>query len=226
MLHAFNQKNARRIFLARHDEHTIEKAEDAATSMVFSPLAFMSAEQALRCLTTVTQAGSAAVCARDPFRHHVELWPSGLTAPSWNGDGRVTPCEPDLLVTFEFAAGPPVAFVGEMKWDWHMHQDDLAAELWREREAVRSRDRLVRQVPFVVAKKRYRPIQGVELLTWKDFAARLVALERAPAPSPSSIWAELVRTFLQAADQESFTGFRSELVRPEWTEPNAFWSQS
>lgn len=224
MLHAFNQKHARRILLARADEHDIGKAEDAATSMVFSPLAFMTAEQALKCLLAVLdRAALAEVNGREPIGHRLELWPQGLVARSKDDMARLSRCEPDLVATFDFAEGPSVAFIGEMKWDWFMTQEALSTELGREREAVRRSNAAARQVVFVVSKRRYQPISGVAMLTWPDFAGRLALLERRDPASPSSIWAGLVRTFLAVADQHTFTGLPSIPLEPEWSKRPAFW---
>jgi hypothetical protein len=224
MLHAFNQKNARRIFLARHDEHDNQKAEDAATSMVFSPLAFMTAAEALTCLAVVLDgAAIAAINGRAPIGHRLELWPQGLVAGSSEDLTLLSRCEPDLVITFDFAEGSPVAFIGEMKWDWPMGQEELAIELRRESEAVRRSTPTARQVLFVVSKKRYRPIPGVTMLTWREFAGRLALIEKREPRVPSSIWAGLVRTFLAVANQHTFTGFPSVSQTPEWSKRPAFW---
>ena len=227
MLHAFNQKNARRIFLARHDEHDNQKAEDAATSMVFSPLAFMTASEALACIVGVLDGATLdAIGGREPLRHRLDLWPQGLTAASREDETRSTRCEPDVVITFHFSVGPPVVFVGEMKWDWPMSQDELIVELQRESEAVRRSDPKAHQVLFVVSKKRYRPISGTAMLTWREFAGRLVLLERRRPDGPSGIWAGLVRTFLAVANQHTFTGFAPTSTSAEWTRRPAFWERS
>lgn len=153
MIHAFNQKNVRRLLVRSRAEHGLEKTEDAVTSMVFSPLDFMSAADALEALCTVTLHDRAELSGRRLLRHDLQLWPSGLTAKAWNDDGH-SRCEPDLLAKFEFADGPDLVFIGEMKWDWRMPKDALGAELRREREAVRRLHPRADLVLFVISKHR------------------------------------------------------------------------
>lgn len=222
MLHAFNQKNARRIFQARASEHKPEKSEDAATSMVFTPLAFMRAEDALECLIAVLGApGREAVAGRHPIEHEVIFWPQGQ-APSWNGDGP-TRCEPDLVIHFTFEDGSNLLFVGEMKWNWAMEASALAQEVKRERIAMQALYPNVPQMGFVIAKCAYNRIAGVTTLTWKDFDSRLAPLSRRAVRSPSGIWATLVRRFLAAADEWGFSGIPMAAAQASWDARPAFF---
>ena len=222
MLHAFTQKNARRIFQARASEHKPEKSEDAATSMVFSPLAFMGATDALECLVTVLGPPSReAVAGRRPIDHEVTFWPQGQ-APSWNGDG-LTGCEPDLVVHFTFDDGSDLLFVGEMKWNWAMEASALAREVQRERVAMKSLFPNTPQMGFVIAKRAYAQTPGVTTLTWKAFDSRIAALSRRSARSPSSIWAKLIRDFLAAADEWGFSGIPAKPTEARWDTRPAFY---
>jgi hypothetical protein len=91
LLHAFNQKNVRRTLLRTETEHSIEKTEDAVTSMVFSPLAFMEPEAALTCLTAlIGPEGTGNLLGRMPTEHDVEFWPKGLKARGRDGIDRRT----------------------------------------------------------------------------------------------------------------------------------------
>ncbi|MFE9084643.1 hypothetical protein ACQKKG_09455 [Brevundimonas sp. NPDC003935] len=217
MIHAFNQKNVRRLLVRSRAEHGLEKTEDAVTSMVFSPLDFMSAADALEALCTVTLHDRVELSGRRLLRHDLQLWPSGLTAKAWNDDGH-SRCEPDLLAKFEFADGPDLVFIGEMKWDWRMPKDALAAELRREREAVRRLHPRADLVLFVISKHRLpTTVAGASTATWTDVAGRLLASERSALPSAVSRWAGLVRTFLKKADQTAFSGLPTPPpVRPAW----------
>jgi hypothetical protein len=51
MLDAFIKKGVRRVLEKGNDEHHNDKTEDAITSMVFTPLQFMSPDQALACFS-------------------------------------------------------------------------------------------------------------------------------------------------------------------------------
>ncbi len=134
MLHAFNQKNVRRVLATSGDEHTNDKNEDAITSMVFTPLAFMSPESALEVMKEIIgEQMVAAVADRRPISHEPSLWPSGLRSRAWDGD-RLTSCEPDLVVRFEFDAGAPMLLIGEMKWDWRVTPGHLEQETMRQRK--------------------------------------------------------------------------------------------
>jgi hypothetical protein len=195
MLHAFNQKNVRRVLLRQDDEHSVEKTEDAITSMVFSPLAFMSAPDALGCmLGLLGPALMDKIASRVPVGHDFRLWPIGLKARAWRGE-HSTRCEPDLLITFNFERSADLTVIGEFKWDWRMSSDALMRELRRERAAVAASlggDSL----QFVITKYAPRFLwRDVPILTWVTVAARLVALTRA-GHGPVRLWAEQVHQFL------------------------------
>lgn len=221
MLHAFNQKQARRIFQARDSEHRPEKSEDAATSMVFSPLAFMQAADALECLVTVLGAPALdKVSGREPVSHEVVFWPQGRALSS-TGEG-LTRCEPDLIIRFTFTDGSELLFVGEMKWNWHMEPSALAEEVRRERSAMRRLYPGVPQMAFVVAKRGYNGIPKATALTWKQFNSRLAPLAGRLSQSPSTVWASLIRGFLSAADEWGFSGIPSSPRQTAWDVRPAF----
>ena len=223
MLHAFNIKNARRVLQPKASEHSIEKSEDAATSMVFTPLTFMTPVEALNSLEAfLGDAARLPIAGRVPIRHTVELWPGGLLAHSVDGD-HLTRCEPDLVITFEFEQGPSVIFIGEMKWGWSMPAADLRIELNREIQAVKRHQPQATQVVFVVSQYAYGPMSQVTLLTWKRFSSLLRPLARRAPETAASRWADLVCTFLDRADQFGFAGIPTTLPLNAWSEPVAFW---
>jgi hypothetical protein len=224
MLHAFNIKNARRVLQPKASEHSIEKSEDAATSMVFTPLTFMTPKEALNCLEAfLGDAARRPIASRDPIRHTVELWPGGLLARSADGD-HLTRCEPDLVVSFDFEQGASVVFIGEMKWGWSMPAPDLRIELDREIEAVKRHLPKATQVVFVISQYAYSPMNQVTLLTWKRVSSLLRLLARRAPETAASRWADLVCTFLERADQFGFSGIPKALPLKAWSEPVAFWS--
>lgn len=226
MLHAFISKNARRILQPKGDEHSIEKAEDAATSMVFTPLAFMSSVEALACLCAVIGPPAyAAAAGRTPLSHKLDLWPQGLIAASTSREG-MTRCEPDLVVGFDFEDGEELVFIGEMKWNWLMGASDLKAELAREVAAVQRIKPDAKQVVFVVSQYAYEPMPMATVLTWRTFHARLRSLLEGDARRPSAIWADLVGQFLHRADQMGFTGIPEIQTDESWTDAPAFWGNA
>lgn len=223
MLHAFISKNARRILQPKGNEHSIDKAEDAATSMVFTPLAFMTSVEALACLCAVIGPPAyTAAAGRTPLSHQLDLWPQGLTAFSTSGEGQ-TRCEPDLVAAFAFDDGEELVFIGEMKWNWLMGAGDLEAELAREVAAVRRLKPGAEQVVFVVSQYAYRPMSMATVLTWRTFHARLRPLLEGDARRSSAIWADLVGQFLDRADQMGFTGIPVTQTDERWTDAPAFW---
>lgn len=223
MLHAFNQKNVRRVLLRGGDEHTIEKTEDAITSMVFSPIAFMSPPDALRCMLALLGPHlSKHTPADEVTEHEVHFWPGGLSAAGWRDD-TPTRCEPDLVVIFHFANRASVAVIGEMKWDWRMPLDELACELRRERVAVRQMTDAV-QVQFGLAK--YPParnVGSVPVFSWIEVASRLGRLARDYDVKAPRFWAEQVRHFLELADIKAFRGFGTAPLNHEWHADISFW---
>ncbi|WP_406851793.1 hypothetical protein WEU32_10060 [Brevundimonas sp. BH3] len=223
MLHAFNIKNARRVLQPKASEHSIEKSEDAATSMVFTPLTFMTPGEALDSLEAfLGDAASLPIAGRGPIRHTVDLWPGGLLARSADGD-HLTRCEPDLMITFEFEQGPSVIFIGEMKWGWSMPAADLRIELDREIEAIRRHDPHAVQVVFVISQYAYGPMNQVTLLTWKRFSSLLRPLAHRAPVTAASRWADLVCTFLERADQWGFAGIPQTYPLEAWSRHVAFW---
>lgn len=222
MLHAFNQKGVRRIFDRSEDEHGVEKTEDAVTSMVFTPLAFMPAKEALQCLQLVIGAPSRNVVGdRVPSSHSVELWPRGLQATS--SEGSLTGCEPDLVASFSFDE-EVVIFVGEFKWEWRPSHEALATQLKRQRAAIkRSTHSPICQ--FALGKYASAPrVAGVPFIRWIDVVARLRSFLKDSHPSVASTWAQLVATFLEKADVTTFGGFPClQHVPADWRRDPAFW---
>ncbi|MGA0601524.1 hypothetical protein ACO2Q3_12545 [Caulobacter sp. KR2-114] len=225
MLHAFITKKVRRILGRDGHEHTNGKDEDAITSMVFTPLTFMEAGEAFAALDQLL--GGALGQHSDanlPRRHTVHLWPSGLLAPSVEGD-ELTGCEPDLVVVFEFEVGRRLVVIGEMKWDWKMAPAALDREVAREKVAVRSRWP-GEQLAFVLSKYPYRVRhRGFEALTWLDASSRLEQMEATAEQRASGRWAILVRSFLALADVVGFGGFPLEALPhlPPSIPACAFW---
>jgi hypothetical protein len=131
MLHASNSKNVRRVLVMRTAEHRNEKNEDAITSMVFTPLAFMTATEAARCLTLMFGVEFQRLCGRALVRHKGELWPRDLKAPYERG-GPNTRCEPDVVIRFELCDGEHLTFIGEMKWDSGDTEGEIDHQLERE----------------------------------------------------------------------------------------------
>lgn len=224
MLHAFNQKNARRIFERSNNEHTNNMTEDAVTSMVFSPLAFMTASDALNALVAIVgQAHADVVAGRTAKSHDLSLWPTGLSASQWHGDS-VSGCTPDLMAIFEFGTGPPAIFIGEMKWDWSMKGDELDREIARQQEAVRGARPDADQIRFVIAKRRPAlAASDVLTISWIEVANRLGALERSRSPGPCVTWARLVGAFLDKADVRVFQEFSVTKPSDSWSDNRAFW---
>nr|QQZ48894.1 hypothetical protein JKL49_16545 [Phenylobacterium glaciei] len=88
MLHAFITKRVRRILARDRLEHTNAKNEDAITSMVFSPLAFMEAPQAMAALDQLLDgAVGRRAAGRTVAQHEIHLWPAGLQAVKLVGMG-------------------------------------------------------------------------------------------------------------------------------------------
>lgn len=223
MLHAFITKRVRRILARDRIEHENAKDEDAITSMVFSPLAFMEAPQAMAALDQLLGgAVRRSAAGRIPCEHEVHLWPAGLRAMALTGDG-VSRCEPDFVAHFTFSKGPDLVVIGEMKWDWYMQPAGLKLEIEREIAAVRARwpGELL---PFVLTKYRYSEcIDGAECLTWVDAANRLLPLERSGNSTSPERWARLVRKFLEIADVTGFDGFSTGQAAHLSSHKPAFW---
>ena len=225
MLHAFNQKNVRRVLTTLRDEHVIGKDEDGVTSMVFSPLAFMLAEDAARILHEIaSRAIDDAFSGRKPAKHEILLWPQGLRDRAWTGEGS-TRCEPDFLIRFDFDDGPPVAIIGEMKWNWKVDARHLRAETDRQRRAVRDFYPEARQVVLTISKRRILGgVPGAIEKTWIQIHRAATTLARLAPGSPAGRWGQLVADFLALAEQMDFQGFSGDLPEVELTIP-MFWKE-
>ncbi len=217
MLHAFNQKNVRRVLTTRTREHKIEKNEDAITSMVFSPLAFMTASAALEILTAVIGEPLAKVVEdRKILGHDVQLWPMLGTA--------TIRCEPDLLVRFDFDRSRPVYVIGEMKWDWRVSESHLADQTRRQREALLGDHADAIPVTFVVTKYRIaRPLKNAVQMTWVKVHSQANLLAQSVPKSFAGRWGKEVSAFLHTAEQMSFQGFHIDDFPLSQTQRHLFW---
>jgi hypothetical protein len=227
MLHAFNQKNVRRVLAQRADDHVNDKNEDGVTSMVFSPLEFMPTAQVLEVLQAVVGASLRdAIGGREVIAHDLRFWPSGLRAAGWSSDGE-SRCEPDLLVRLTMAEGRPLTLVGEMKWDWMIAADHLAEEMQRERSAVSQEQPDAKLLVFAITKARIAKAPPHTVLrTWVQVQHEAKMLHRHAPLSIAGKWGDLVSTFLAKAKQASFQGFHvPDQVRLPRTTP-VFWKQA
>ncbi|MBL8567888.1 MAG: hypothetical protein JNK84_02275 [Phreatobacter sp.] len=215
MLHAFNIKNVRRVLHDRPGEHKNAKNEDAVTSMVFTPLVFMTTSEASRCLALALGPGFTAVAGEMNFAsHHVDFWPSDLSASSWNQRQDASRCEPDVVVRFRNGDGAYLAVLIEMKWDWKVTDEHLTREVARQRAAIREDHRWANAtiVTATVAKHYPGRPAGIDVATtWIDILARLKDLQRRTGTladgRPLHVWAELVGNFLERVDIRAFQGF-------------------
>lgn len=228
MLHAFNQKNVRRVLMNVRSDHKIGKDEDGVTSMVFTPLAFMSANAAAAVALEISGPTLAdPFQGRIPCAHDIQLWPEGLRDRSWAETDRQTRCEPDFLLRFDFAAGPQVLLVGEVKWDWNVSSDHIQTEIDRQRRAVAARfpDTTV-IVMIAITKYRLRAtLTNVVERTWVQLHGAANALRMRDPQSAEGRWGALVGAFLTRAEQIDFQGFTLDAQVPA---PNGsvFWKET
>ena len=224
MLHAFNLKNVRRVLVSSRVEHANSKDEDGVTSMVFTPLAFMSAEAAASVLGEICGTALAGVFdGREPIHHEVILWPQGLRDTAWTDGAGSTRCEPDILIRFDFQVGHSVVLIGEMKWNWMVGTEHLRIETDRQRRAVRAFYPNAGQVVLTITKRlvRQRLDDTVER-TWVQVHGAATALARRAPSSPAGRWGRLVADFLSRAEQMDFQGFTDELPTTDVRNP-MFW---
>ena len=214
MLDAFIKKNVRRILTTK--DHENEKNEDAITSMVFTPLRFMSAQDALACFSDGLLDLQKILLGREPKSHTIDLWPQGMKARINSGEID-TRCEPDVVAEFQFHSGRPLLLVGEMKWA-PVARALLQAEVSRQAEATRkgSKSKIARDVfHFTIVKHppTFTKVQigSDSLQTWKAVHSSLRNLDNVSAKSSAvAQWADLVSQFLEAAEQLIFEGFDFE----------------
>jgi hypothetical protein len=201
MLDAFVRKNVRTILLTRTAERQNKQDEDAITSMVFTPVQFMPAEEAFACFAAVLPDLRTRVGQRRLASVHIEFWPSGGRAVSNNSD-KMTRVEPDLKAQLSFEEGRSLVLVGEMKWESPI----LTAQIRRERESVKGEDAYV----FAIVKNKgtltKKTLECDVLYSWKDVHRNIERI-RFKKGSPSRQWAMLVTDFLKLAEQLIFTGF-------------------
>jgi hypothetical protein len=169
---------------------------NAITSMVFTPLKFMSAGEAFACLTAILPNLKKIAGKRSIQSLKIDLWPSGWQATSISSD-RKTRVEPDLTAELQFTCDPPIFLVGEMKWG----SPFTAGQIGRERESVGENGYV-----FAVVKNRgtlTREGLGCdELRTWKEVhRSALDAGKYFAAGSPSQSWGTLIAEFLELAEQ-------------------------
>jgi hypothetical protein len=220
MLHAFNEKNIRRVLPAQRGEHQNDRNEDAITSMVFSPLAFMTPADGLEVLCAVEGELLRHACrGRHPTRQEVHLWPKGLMVDRGQGAG-LTSCEPDLVVNFDFVDGPPLLVIVEMKWAWPVTGDALHKQISDQRKALKTRFPQAEQIAFSVSQHRPRA-SGLRSRTWVDVHQAAVLLRDTATGAPA-VWGGLIAKFLTKAEQVSFQGF-DELNSLEAPTPPVFW---
>lgn len=214
VLDAFNIKNVRRVLSPKGRERSNNANEDAITSMVFTPLRFMSAEAAFDCLQLILPGLDRHLRGRVVASHKVELWPSGLTAPGW-GDNAHTKVEPDLLARFSFTDGSALSVIGELKWDWEMKRSDLEAEVTRQRIGIERYRPGDEQFSFVLLK---RPIPDRTASPW-NCAIDWFGLHRTMsgylragthAGGPVWEWLTSVSAFLVLAERATFSGISGQ----------------
>ncbi|TDT92509.1 hypothetical protein DFO45_3266 [Azorhizobium sp. AG788] len=221
MLHAFNQKGVRRVLVPKSVEHLNDKNEDAVTSMVFSPLAFMTAADALAVIVKVLGTKvTVPVGKRDVVGHKVELWPQMLKSGP-----EMKRCEPDVVLTFTFDEGPELVIIGEMKWDWAISREALVEETTRQGKIFkRSAKREVLQ--FVITKSHVKGlIPAFAQLTWNDVSGSANSLSGARTSYAVSSWGKLVHDFLRRAGQLDFHGFNYNERKPFSLKKPAFISK-
>ncbi|OUJ05899.1 hypothetical protein [Acetobacter malorum] len=222
MLHAFNQKGVRRVLCNRHEEHTNNKNEDAITSMVFSPLAFMRAVDAWLVVKTLLGPDLLSDYAtRHPNAHEIQLWPNGLKAQARNGDS-TSRCEPDLVMQFQFDDIRSLIITWEMKWTWIMATNELLYEIVREQEAIKKAYPRSRRL-IVALTQTAGPIKraGVINIRWTDVHRIAHQLKSETFATPVREWGKQVSTFLEKAKQISFSGFHTlsvEKIKFQFTE--------
>jgi len=216
MLDAFIRKGARRILLTRTTEHQKDKNEDAITSMVFSPIQFMSPEDAFTCFKAVLPNLPRHVTGQPVSSVHVEFWPSVMVE-----DARV---EPDLRAEIRFADYSSLVLIGEMKWGSVITRE----QIHKERETVNGGDAYV----FAIIKTRGTcTADGLgcnELRTWTDVHRSICDLSGSQPSSSVRRWATLVSEFLEIAEQLVFNGFREINIHelPKSDQSTIFFGQN
>jgi hypothetical protein len=201
MLDAFVQKGIRSILLTRGAERKLNQNEDAITSMVFSPISFMSPDQAFKCLNAILPCLRTKIGERHVKSIDVSFWPLGGRAYSIKLD-KMTPVVPDLKVTLSFESDPPLVLVGEMKWDAPITNEQIK----RERESVNGEDAYIFAIVKNKGKHTADKLKCDALYSWKDVHSNIDP-GRFEAGSPSRRWACLVTKFLHLAEQLIFSGF-------------------
>lgn len=227
MLDAFNIKNVRRVLAPRSHEHLNQANEDAITSMVFTPLRFMTAKAAFECLGLMLPGLDDCRRGRNLKDHKVEFWKTGLQAQGWAGIPH-TRVEPDLLVRFWFDGGAPLTVIGEMKWDWDIALDALETEVRRQRDAVAGAQRDDTLFSFVLLRQ-LRPTRNTSpwncAIDWfsvhRDLSRALRSGEFASGPVWE--WLSSVSAFLIRAERATFSGMSGQYgPTPELSVPMFF----
>jgi len=214
MLDAFNIKNVRRVLAPRSHEHLKQANEDAITSMVFTPLRFMTAHAAFECLELILPGLDSCRRGRNLRDHKVELWKAGLQAQGWAGTLH-TRVEPDLLVRFWFDDGAPLTVIGEMKWDWDIALDALKTEVSRQCDAVAGAHRGDELFSFVLLRQ-LRQAQNMGpwncAIEWFSVHRNLSRALRSGAFASGPVWEWLssVSTFLVGAERATFSGISGQ----------------
>jgi hypothetical protein len=209
MFDAFNKKYVRKILARSWTEHSIEKNEDAITSMIFTPLRFMEGTEALSCFNVIfgnklTDRQQSRVVSS----FALELWPRGILTAS-SAIAKETRCEPDLVANINFNEGPPLVLVGEMKWDSYPSKTELEREVNREQAALTALNPDADLLIFALVKYLKEGFDQLpcHVLSWTEFHRRLNAsLNFARQGSACRTWIEEVSKFLTLAEQTIFTG--------------------
>jgi hypothetical protein len=200
MLDAFVSKGVRHILPMRGTERVRNQNEDAITSMVFTPLRFMSARDSLICLKMILPSLDARVAERSILSTSIELWPAKLR------DSRGRRVEPDLRAELQFSDGSSLIVIGEMKWESLITREQIQ----RETECAVQQDCYV----FAIVKNKSDLTAdklGCSFLSsWKEVHSRLACHLGYDETSAPSIWAALVSKFLNKAEQLVFTGFSAD----------------
>jgi hypothetical protein len=209
MLDAFNKKGVRKILGRSGLDHTNEKNEDAITSMVFSPLRYMSILEALSCFKAFLGPNFISQLSDRTLKTmNIQLWPGGLRAYS-AAASKVTRCEPDLVARLTFDRGRPLIIVGEMKWDSFPTASELQAEIDRERAALLAE--YLEHELFSFALVKYVKNEFLNLasrvLSWTEFHRELETRKGGAVPQSASLaWLKDVSSFLTRAEQSIFLG--------------------
>jgi hypothetical protein len=212
MLDAFNRKGVRKILAAHNsEEHTNDKNEDAITSMVFTPLRFMTPQDAFKSLEL-------AFCKKNPWirtgtvsSFSINLWPRRYRTQAGSR------CEPDFVAEIGFENEYPLIIIGEMKWDAGTAQ--LEEQMKKQRMAVRTEfEKTFLAADFyslalVKDKKGLQDIgKDAVVVTWASLLEHLrhFSGEHEDSRARWQMWAKEIVEFLGRAELSIFEGMTGE----------------